>query len=156
MSGVDVSVVEHGIRLVAGKVRALGEDRTIVNEMAKEIRRAAMPVRKDVRTSALVTLPSGGGLNAWTARASVTVQVRRSGPRAGVTIKAGRRSTRGRADLRGLDAGRVRHPLWGNRRHWYSQGVTPGFFTDPVLAHRDDYVEACATAVLNAARKVGL
>ncbi len=32
-------------------------------------------------------------------------------------------------DLRSLDAGRLRHPLYGNRRHWYTQRVRAGFWT---------------------------
>jgi hypothetical protein len=32
-------------------------------------------------------------------------------------------------DVRSLDRGRLRHPLYGNRRHWYDQKVTPGWFT---------------------------
>jgi hypothetical protein len=32
-------------------------------------------------------------------------------------------------ELRRLDQGVLRHPLWGNRRHWYPQSVRPGFWT---------------------------
>ena len=40
-------------------------------------------------------------------------------------------------DLRSLDGGRLRHPLFGNRGHWYSQAVTPGWFSDPMLRNSD-------------------
>lgn len=34
-------------------------------------------------------------------------------------------------ELRRLDAGRLTHPLYGNRKHWYTQAVVPGWFTGP-------------------------
>ena len=33
----------------------------------------------------------------------------------------------GEMDLRALNAGRLRHPLYGNRSHWYPQRIAPGF-----------------------------
>jgi len=40
-------------------------------------------------------------------------------------------------DLNSLDRGRLRHPLFGNRDHWYSQAVPPGWFTAPMRSHVD-------------------
>ena len=40
-------------------------------------------------------------------------------------------------DLNSLDGGRLRHPLFGNRAHWYSQAVKPGWFTDPMRRNND-------------------
>ena len=36
--------------------------------------------------------------------------------------------------MRRLNAGRISHPLFGDREHWYAQagGMVPGFFDDPV------------------------
>jgi hypothetical protein len=31
-------------------------------------------------------------------------------------------------DLASINRGRLRHPLFGNRRYWYDQSVTPGFW----------------------------
>lgn len=36
-----------------------------------------------------------------------------------------------RRELGRLDRGRLTHPLWGNREHWYGQEVVPGWFTGP-------------------------
>ena len=37
--------------------------------------------------------------------------------------------------LRNLDAGRISHPLFGSREHWYTQAappsITPGWFSGP-------------------------
>ncbi len=32
-------------------------------------------------------------------------------------------------DLRSLDRGRLRHPLFGNREHWYNESVPRGWWT---------------------------
>lgn len=120
------------IRLVAAELRRLGDDRTIVNEMTKRIRRQAGPIRKAIKKSAVDTLPKTGGLGAATARSTVRVSVRRGERSAGVSIVVTKKSPKGKADLNRLDLGSLRHPLWGNRKHWYPQTVTPGFATKPV------------------------
>lgn len=37
-----------------------------------------------------------------------------------------------------LDRGRLRHPLFGNRDHWYQQSIEAGFWTDTLMARRDE------------------
>lgn len=154
---MDVRVTSKDIAAVAAAVRALGDGRTIVNEMAKEIRRAVPPIRKAVRAHAIAVLPSGGGLGAWVARAGVRASIKRGPRSAGIQLVAGRNSTKGRSELRKLDAtGQLRHPLPGNRRHWYAQTVTPGWFSDPATRNLDEFGNAVSDAVESAARKVGL
>jgi hypothetical protein len=50
-------------------------------------------------------------------------------------------------DLQSLDRGRLRHPLFGNRRYWYMQAVRPGWFTSAVEGH----VNATGEGELNVA-----
>ena len=50
-------------------------------------------------------------------------------------------------DLRALDQGRLRHPLFGNRQFWYQQRVTKGWWTKHLekaatKAVRTDVVQA--------------
>lgn len=140
------------IALVAAVVRRVGTDRKIVNDMAKEIRRAVKPIRKAIKVRAVEILPSGGGLGRWTARARITGQVRRGPTTAGVRIK-GTKSTQGRKhDLRRLDLGTTRHPTFGNPP-WHAQTVRPGFFTDAVTEEgldqlEDAVIEAADSAVV--------
>lgn len=134
------------IAALAAEIRELGDGRFIVNDMSKRIRRSAGPIRKAVKASAVAVLPSGGGLGAWVARASVRASVRRGPRSAGVSVVGGRRSTGGRTHLKRIDAGVVRAPYYGHRSAWHLQRVTPGFFTTPMEEHaeafRDDVVEA--------------
>lgn len=154
--GVDVDVRgQEGIALVGRAVRRLGSDRRIVNNMAREIRAAGPPIRAEIRRSALATLPKRGGLNRWVAASRVTVRVRRGASSAGVTVVGGRNSSRGRSDLKRIDAGRVRAPLWGDRRYWHLQSVRPGFFRvsdEGVTAFRDAVVRAVDQAAAEVLR----
>lgn len=152
---VYVTVTSADIAAVGAAVRALGDGREVVNEMAKEIRTAVPPVRVAVRSHALAFLPEAGGLNEWVASAGVRAAVRRGPRTAGVSLVAGRNSRRRRADLKRLDAGRLRHPTYGHGP-WVLQQVQPGWFTDPVVDHAADFADAIAGAVDTAARKVGL
>lgn len=58
------------------------------------------------------------------------------------TEKRGRRM-----DLYALDGGRLRHPLFGKRRWWYSQAVTPGWFTKPIEGKASDFERELKRAV---------
>lgn len=57
----------------------------------------------------------------------------RSGRTAGIYLSA--TSAKGKSiDLASLDQGRLRHPLFGNRQHWYQQEVPAGWWTHPMEA----------------------
>lgn len=140
------------IARVAAAVRELGDGRTIPNQMTKRIRRAVPPIRKAVKASALAILPSGNGLNAWVAKAGVRASVKRGARSAGVLLVSSRRSQGSQSDIRSINRGRTRHPLFGNRGFWFPQTVVPGYFTkavegDGLDAFRREVDEAIGAAV---------
>jgi hypothetical protein len=141
------------IRIIAEHCRRISADRSIVNDMAKEIRRAGPAIRAEVRQHILATLPKSGGLNAWVARAPVRIVVRRGVNSAGVTVRVGRSSRSGRADLNGLDGGVVRHPLYGNRRHWYGNAVTPGSISEGISDEGSAVLEEAGIAAADRAAR---
>lgn len=111
------------------ELRAFDDRRVVLKELRAELRKPLPQLRKEVKRSAVAKLPAAGGLGAWVARGTVTLSARDRGRTAGIRIKVSRKSTKNKADLKRLnDAGRVRHPLHGNRKHWYPQEVTPGYF----------------------------
>lgn len=130
--GIDIDVVSKDIARLASSVRRLGADRTIVNNMAKRVRASVPPIRQAVRDNALRILPKRGGLNRWVARVSVNARVRRSASNAGVSLAIGRNSAKQRTDSAKIDAGRLRAPLFGDRRYWHLQAVRPGFASKAV------------------------
>lgn len=153
---MQVRVLSREIADVAAAVRKLGSDRTIVNELSKEIRRGGTKtVRPAVKASALAILPKRGGLNAWVAKSSIRIAIRRGARSAGISVVVGRNSKGGRTDSKRIDAGRVRAPAWGNRKAWHVQTVTPGYATDPLTGPVvDEFRDLAATAVDNAVRRL--
>jgi hypothetical protein len=143
------------LALVGRAVRSLGADRKIVNEMTKEIRRAVPPIRSAVKQNAIAYLPKRGGLNRWVARGRITANVRRSANNAGVTIVDGKNSLKKRTDMRAINAGTTRAPLFGDRSNWYSHAVRPGFFDDAITQEgADAFREAVIIAVDRAAGRI--
>lgn len=92
------------------------------------ITHAAQPLPERLRASALAVLPKRGGLAEAVARSQIRVSgVTGSDAGARVVVDS-------QYNVTGLDAGRVVHPLFGDRRHWYSERVNPRWFTGPVEA----------------------
>lgn len=91
------------------------------------------PLRKAIKQSAIDELPAKGGLNKWAASmpAQNTDFRERS---AGVRIRMSKKGH----DLAALNRGRLRHPLFGNRKHWYTQTIATGFFTKPIEKDGDE------------------
>jgi len=94
------------------------------------IRAVGKPIVADIREEASSSLPHGGGLNEWVAKSNFGIRSRTSGITAGIRI-VGQRSGH---DLDVIDRGRVRHPLFGNRKSWFQESVKPGFFSRPAEA----------------------
>jgi hypothetical protein len=106
------------------------------------------PKWKDAVTDrARSDLPSSGGLNDWVAgRLSITAQTKLTGRDVGVRFKTKRRGKGGLSDLSGINRGRTRAPLFGDRDHWYLHPVPPGFadraMEDMRPAARLEFLEA--------------
>lgn len=146
------------LTLIAAACRKESNGRQIIRDMQGMIRRSAGPaIRREVRVHVMATLPKRGGLNAWVARAPVRIDVLTGGSSARVRVKVGRNSMTGRADLRGLDAGGVRHPLFGNRGRWYGNAVVPESISDGITEEGADQLERAVLFAVErmAARIVG-
>lgn len=139
------------------ELRRYREQKETIKAITKGLRQAVVPARRAVRNAAREILPKSGGLNEWVARASMLIQIRLSGRRAGVRLKAGRNSERGRTDMTAIDRGRVRAPSWGRRVKgaWHVVEVTPGFFTETLhdLPDWHDDVDAAVDRSLETLRR---
>lgn len=114
----------------AAQMAKLGRDlkeagaKDLRKELLKAGREMGKPIKAEIRESAAI-LPQRGGLSALIAGAKVRVSTRLSGRNVGVSF-IGRWSGH---DLKGIDAGTVRHPVHGNRKAWVAQRVAPHYFT---------------------------
>lgn len=132
---VDIRVTgAEQLRALARDVRAAG-DKGIRREMYRGIQRATKPLKAAAQASALEHLPAGGGLNRRVAGARMSTRTRTGGANPGVRIVA--REGKASIDLAALDRGRLRHPLYGNRRYWYLQRVPDGWWSRPMTQGAD-------------------
>lgn len=118
-------------------------------EVSKALTRAVRGVERDVRRSAVRILPREGGLGTEVSQARITQSQRFAGQAVLVEITASHEY-----DLAGIDRGRLRHPLYGNRRHWFTQRVKPRWWSDPtsksgpkIRAALDDAMTAIARRI---------
>lgn len=98
-----------------------------------------------LRGSALSVLPRRGGLGALVAGSRFTTRPLTTGARSTVTS---------RHDIAAMDRGRLRHPLFGNRGHWYQQAITPGWWTTVVKSQRARAQTEMERALDNIARSI--
>jgi hypothetical protein len=131
------------------RLRAAGHE-NLRASMQRRIRRAAEPLKADmqqtIRSLRIQSQPrkagSRGGSSPTsrplraTIAAAVRISVRTTGsPGARVWIDRGSLPS----DLRGmpaaLNSGRIRHPVFGNRRRWVQQNTTPLWWEATVRKH---------------------
>lgn len=147
MSVEIVTEAPDRLALIAHVLRDMG-DKELSRELYRGLNRATTKLKADAREEAGRRLPQRGGLARRVAAARMST-VRRGGSNPGVSIRA-----KGMAQLAGMDAGRVRHPVFGNRAVWVVQEVTGGWFSDPMLAGGDDARKAIEQAMDDVAVQV--
>ncbi len=122
------------LEALAFRLRRLG-DGGLVRELTEAMRRAAGQVPDEIRAGLVPESPKLPNRYAAELDADVRigVNVRTTGSDPGVSVTGTTRSGRARK-LRRLDAGRLTHPVYGNREVWRTQeepSVQPGWFTGP-------------------------
>jgi hypothetical protein len=136
------------LHAVANELKELGDGK-LRRELTKAIREATKPMKDAVHESFMSKLPMRGGLNQLVARARITNAVKNGSKSAGVTIRA----ENANASLKAIDAGSVRHRVYG-RGPWVEQKLTPGSFTDPVTEHTPAVQAAVIKALDEMASKI--
>ena len=140
-SAFSIKAVKGDMDKVAKTLKAAGtkEMRTRLRKiMATETK----PLRQKIKQSAKDTLPSKGGLNKWAAvTPAQNTDFREKS--AGVRIRMSKKGH----DLAALNRGRLRHPLFGNRKFWYQQSIAEGFFTKPIEEDGDALKARIAEAI---------
>ena len=127
--GFDIRQVAGDYSKAAARMKAEALDAKRRSEIRKAITTATKPVRQKIRDAAMDRLPHKGGLNRWAAVLPTAISTF-SANSSSVKI----RQTKRGHDLKSLDEGTVRHPVYGDRKAWVEQSITPGYFTDTVEA----------------------
>lgn len=109
---------------LAKRLKAAGQ-KDLRKELLRGIREGNKSTIAAIRSNAQI-LPRRGGLAQLVAQSRIATRTRATGNSAGIRIVAENAHRLG-----GLNAGRVRHPVF-NRGKWVTQQVRPGWFTDPI------------------------
>lgn len=134
------------------RIRVHADAKAIRKELYQGLNRVTKGVRADMRASIGPSLPSRGGLAALAmAKASLNASAT-TGKNAGVRIRARHKSY----DLKRLNAGRLRHPVFGNRRVWVEQtaGINPGFLDDSFEKQKPEIAREVQRVLDDIARKI--
>lgn len=78
------------------------------------------------KKAALEGLPSSGGLNEYVAASTFSVRTRTSVGNPGVRLVGSKKGH----DIKAMDGGKVRHPVFGNRSVWALQSIDAGWWTE--------------------------
>ena len=148
----DVRIIGTGQLLeLQRRLRRAGHE-NLRSSMQRRIRRAAEPLRDDlqdtirgldIRSQGRAAGKRGGiSLTTRPLRATIAdairISVRTTGnPGARVWVDKGRlpRDLKRMPDI--VNEGRIRHPVFGNRRRWATQWADPGWWDKTVRAHTD-------------------
>lgn len=134
-------------------------------DLERELRRglsgSTAPMRTAIRAAAAATMPSAGGYAAVLPSA-LRVTPRQSGLLLRLTVAA--KGAGEDRDVRALDAGRLRHPVYGRSRRgrggrrvpspWAVTAIRPGFVTDTFDKTADAVLERLGEAVQTVADKI--
>lgn len=166
-------LLNPGVNFQREAARLKAADEALIPIVRRNIRAATAPVGPAIRQSASEMLPKRGGLNEWVAGSQISTRTSFIPKTAGVTIRMSNKNqatqakrARARAagsryagsashDLVHINRGMVRHPLFGDRDHWYTTYVPKGFFDKPVNAARPAVAAACLAALREAAAIAG-
>lgn len=146
---VDVRVTgANQLADLAKQLKAIGNN-DLRKELLAGIRKAAKPMAQSAKDRAERELPKAGGLNEVVAKSKFSTRTRTAGRTPGVRVVASNPH-----DIKALDRGRLRHPVYGNRNAWVTQKVTPGWFTDAMLDNADEVRREILAALDRVARKL--
>jgi hypothetical protein len=127
----------QAFQILAAHLKEAGEG-GLRRELQKKIRDAAQPIADEIGniTNLNEHMPDRYAA-VLKADLQVTTHARAGGTSPGITIlaRAPAAAPRGGRKIRQREEGRITHPLFGDREHWYTQppggGMVPGFFSGP-------------------------
>lgn len=149
---VDVRIAGDGadkLEVLSRRLKAAG-DSELRRELYRGLNRATKPLKEAAKRAARQDLPRRGGLNELVASARFSTRTRGGGRTPGVSLTASKAGT----DLRWIDRGKLRHPVFG-RSTWVNQTVPAGWFTKTLEAEGPAVRKELVTVLDDIARRLG-
>lgn len=141
------------LAVVARALRDVG-DKELRRELYRGLNRAVKPLTADVKAATPDYLPKR---YARELSKSLRVKTRRraGGRNPAIFLVGSAKTPRGKdRDLSSLNRGRLRHPLFGNRRFWYDQPVRKDWWTDPLIQGAPEVREEIVRVLDDVARQL--
>lgn len=129
--GGPVEVHFENLRQFSAVAEALGDaGKDLKKELRKGLNKAVKPLGVKAKQNIPRYVPSGYAPVLQRAfRASTSVRLS-GNPK--VTLTGQAKGKRKKREVRAIDAGILRHPVFGNRDAWVAQKIRKGFWSDPV------------------------
>lgn len=158
---VDVKVVGHHKLGRVARAARYANDKDAGTQLRKAMTRLSKPLQKAVRDDVPKYMPRSGGYAAVVKKAlRLRTKTNTSMRSAGITIHAKAVGQKRLRDVRALEGGRLRHPVFGRSdRKWVLQKIRPHFFTGPLNDNadtvRDELIDAMDAVARRIVRTVG-
>lgn len=110
---------------VAARMRAAGQA-DLSKQMSRALSKALDPVRASIAVEAGEVMP-GAYKSLLTGSLRHRVSRRSAGNQARVILATYADGKQQRREIRALEAGALRHPLFGRKKRWYVTRIRPGF-----------------------------
>lgn len=105
----------------------------LIKKATPGVRREMRGIQPDIKAEAAKSLPTRGGYAVVMSRSvGARTSVRATSTRIVATADVSARGKAEDRDVAAVNRGRLRHPLFRNRRRWYTTTVVPGFVDRPI------------------------
>lgn len=123
-------------------------DRGVRLAIRKRVREAGKPLSESVVRQGAEGMPARGGLREQFLRRG---NAKLSQTQSSIRIVLGRKGSYiGSVDR----TGRVRHPLFGDREHWYTTRVTASTWRDAFEDHKDEAIDTVSKALVDVVKEL--
>jgi hypothetical protein len=142
---------------LSGRLRQMGpEGQGLRRELLRAMNDAAVPLAEQLRSFAYLAPYLPDRYAAVLAPETTVTVVKRLSAEPKVSVRMV--SDKGRK-IKKLNQGILTHPLFGNRKHWYSEvapegGMRPGFFDDAAEEAAPEIRDGIIAAMAQTARKI--
>jgi hypothetical protein len=134
--------------VLAKRIKQHG-DKNLRKELLRGIREGTKGTKAKIKANAMSELPGRGGLARRVAGSKFATKTRTTSKVTSIRITAANAY-----EVKKMNAGMLRHPVYGNRKKWVSQTIKAGWFTDPIEADAPAIRAALGKVMADIAAKI--
>lgn len=129
----------------------------VERQLHRAMRQSARPLEVGVKADIPLRIPRRGGYAA-TIRSTILLSHKTRGftMGAGLDITCRAKGRKRFRDVRALEHGRLRHPVFGNRSIWVLQHIVARFFSGPIVRRRGEIADEITDATDRVANSIAL